>query len=145
MDIPKRLSVRASADAIRRQWLTLLCAVDVLAGAAIIVGPNQSASQQLLRNFLPVPAWGVLVGAAAMLIYLGWYIPGAAGGAFAWGGMAGASLGSILAKTATSWIGLVVFAGIAGFHVLIITNVGSGLDADRERRQRRGGAENDGR
>lgn len=134
-----RMPVWKSHDKIRTHWLTLLCGTDALYAALTIFGKSDSASQILLRNAFSggTALWGGVLLGSAVLIYLGWSEPGGAGGAFAWLILAAAGTFSITNGTALSYSGPVLLAGVAGFHVLIIYDVGSGLDEDRERRQRR--------
>lgn len=132
------MPVFRSHDKIRTHWLTLLCGMDALYGALTIFGKSDSASQLLLRNVFAggTALWGAALLASSLLIYLGWSELGGAGGAFAWLILAAAGSISITNGTALSYSGPALLAGVAGFHVLIIYDVGSGLDDDRERRQR---------
>jgi hypothetical protein len=136
MKLPERMPVRASADLIRRQWLTWLCIVDALYGVALMFGKAEGAGQVLLRNIFPIPMWGSLMVVAGAAIWWGWSVRGALLGAFVWAFTAGASLASIVIGTALSYSGPIPTAFLAGCHALIAHQVWSGLDADRERRQR---------
>lgn len=137
MNIPKRMSVRSSADRIRREWLTGLCVFDALLGLALTFGPSDSVAQMLLRGaHAPPPLWGGLILAGAGLIWFGWSVPGAMGAGLGFLAQCTATLWTIGAGTAASYIGPILFGWAAYQHMLIIHEVGSGIDADRERRQR---------
>jgi hypothetical protein len=137
MNIPDRMPVRASKDKIRVQWLTWLCIADAAYGTVNMFGKAESAGQILLRNIWPMPVWGGLMVAGAALIWFGWSVPGGILAGFVWAFTAGASLASIAIGTALSYSGPIPTAFLAGCHSLIIVEVGSGMDKDRERRQRR--------
>lgn len=137
MNLPKRMPVRDSSDKIRVQWLTALCAVDFLYGGINTVGKAESAGQQLLRGIFPIPVWGAALVLAAALIWFGWSVQGSIVGTFVWGFSSGASVASIVYGTAPSYSGPLPAAFICTCHMMIIYQVGSGLDQDRENRQRR--------
>lgn len=138
MELPERLPVRGSEDKIRRQWLTWLCAVDTLYGVVCMFGKAEGSGQVLLRNIFPIPLWGGALVVSAAAIWWGWAVRGALLGTFVWAFTAGASLASIVIGTAPSSAGPIPTAFLAGCHALIAHEVWSGLDADRERRQRGG-------
>lgn len=137
MNLPERMPVRASKDKIRVQWLTWLCIADAAYGSVNMFGKTESAGQMLLRNICPMPVWGGLMVVGAVLIWFGWSVPGAMLAGFVWAFTAGASLVSITIGTALSYSGPIPACFLAGCHSMIIAQVGSGMDQDRERRQRR--------
>ncbi len=131
------MPVRASQDKIRIHWLTALCAFDLLYGGVTIFGKTESVSQEYLRGLsLPPAFWGALLVLASGLIWWGWSVPGARVAGFAWAALMGASLMTI--TDAVSYGGPILFGYAAYQHALISHDVGSGLDSDRERRQRGG-------
>lgn len=138
MNVPKRMPVWRSQDKIRTHWLSFLCLLDALYGFLTIFGKSEGAPQALLRRVWPfaTPFWGALLFASAVLIYIGFSVSGAAISAVCWGILVTASVAVIITGDALSSAGWVVPFGMTGWHVLIIIDVGSGLDADRERRQR---------
>lgn len=138
MDINDRMPVWKSQDKIRREWLHSLCAVDALTGLFVMFGRSEGAAQMLLKQALPgLWLWALALLVAAGMIEFGWYIRGGAAGAAAWGSYTAAILWTIGARTALSDAGWILPAFITLVHVLIIHEVESGLDQDRERRQRR--------
>jgi len=135
--VAERMPVRASKDRIRVAWLTALCVFDALYGAVTMFGKTESAPQMFLRGIgLPPPFWGFLLFGAAALIWWGFSVPGAGVAAFAWGALGAASLLTITNGTAAAYTGPIVYGYVAYQHAMIIHQVGSGLDRDRERRQR---------
>lgn len=136
MNLPKRMSVRDSADAIRRQWLTTLCVADVSFGGINMFFKAESPGQQLLRSIFPIPVWGAALVAAGALIWFGWSVQGGIAGAFVWGFSSGATVATIVFGTAPSVSGPIPAAFLCLCHAMIIYQVGSGMDQDRERRQR---------
>lgn len=132
-----RLTVWASIDRIRRHWLLWLIGWgDVLYGVVNMFGPTESAYQQLLRDVAPIWAWYALFPLAAVLIALGYSKTGAVVGMFAWLFLVLASSATIYQGSALSYGGPILLGLPMGFHFLILWDVGTGLDADRERRQR---------
>lgn len=141
MNVPERMPVWASKDKIRTQWLTWLCVfINLPYGVLTMFGRSDGASQVLIREAFPpgTHLWAALLLASTGLIFLGWSVTGAAGAATAWLTLFAASLFTVGHGTALATAGPVLPWGMAGFHVLVIIEVMSGLDADRERRQRRG-------
>lgn len=137
MNVPKRMPVYRSQDKIRTHWLTLLCAFDLLYGLVNMFGKAEGPGQLVLRGIAPIPVWYGLLVLAAVLIWFGWSVPGGSVGAFALGFQAAAALVSITNGTALNYGGPLVLGYVAWQHALVIYDVGSGLDADRERRQQR--------
>ena len=133
MNVPRRLSVWESAksDPIRAQWLTVLTVMDALAGAICVFVPAGEASPILLYV-----AGGLLL-AAAVLVVVGFSVTGGIAGSFGWGVLVATVLFAIVEWTALWCLAPVVFGWAAACHVLIVYEVGSRLDRDRERRQRR--------
>lgn len=134
-----RLPVWRSADKIRVHWYTWLCAADaVYALYTIFGGPGGAPWQSLARAFpFAIPLWGSALFAAALLIWFGYSMTGGAVGALCWTILTVAAVITINAGGACSPSGWVLPAWIAGRHLLVVYEAGSGLDADRERRQRR--------
>jgi hypothetical protein len=140
LNLPKRMPVLSSKDRIRVHWLVWMCTADLLAGLAIMFGPTRGVAQTLLRQVItiPTPVWGAFLFASAVLTWAGWYLLGSGLAASGWAFHGGAALMSIINGTAPSWLGPIMYGYIAGNHVLVIIEVKSGMDQDRERRQRRG-------
>lgn len=100
-------------DPIRAHWLALLLLIDVFYGAVNVAGSDLSF-------------WcGTALLVAATLIGLGWNISGATLGTFAWSAL-------MFAGTDNP----ILLGGLAGFHCLVIYDVGAGYDAAREAKQR---------
>lgn len=130
------MPIWATADRIRRQWLGWLVSVNIGYALANIAGPAENASQRILREVAPIWAWYGLLIVSGFLIAWGFSVSGAALGMFAWLFLVLASVASIWHQTALSWGGPVLLGLPMGCHAMIIFQVGTGLDADRERRQR---------
>lgn len=126
------------SDPIRFHWLGWLILVDALYGGINMFGRTDSASQAVLRDVAPIPAWYVLLPIAAVLLAVGLSKTGGAVGMFAWLFLLLASAASIKQGTALSYGGPILLALPCGFHFLVILDVGTGADAERERRQRQG-------
>lgn len=127
----ERMPVVSSVDPIRTHWLIALIGANTLSGAACVFVPAGYASQILLY------VAGGLILVSAGLVLVGWYVTGALAGAFGWGALVATVLLAV-----THWTALVcVFAVVLGYlayqHALVAYDVGTGLDRDRERRQRR--------
>jgi hypothetical protein len=133
----ERMPVWASIDPIRKHWLGLLILIDVLYGGINVFTPAQSAPQILLREVLPIPVWGGMLVVCAVLVAFGWSVHGGVVGAFGWLAQAIASFATIVQGTALAYNGPILLGGMGAFHALITYDVGSGLDARRERQQRR--------
>lgn len=133
------MPVWASRDLIRQQWLYSLIGADGLYAALTLFGRSEGASQLLLRSVLPIgtTVWSLLLFGAAVLMLLGASVPGATLGTLAWVILTSATLFSIHYGTALSSAGPVLPGFMTWLHILVSYAVGSGLDADRERRQRR--------
>lgn len=124
MNAPKRMSIFASADRIRVQWLSLTVIVDALFGLVNMIGPADNATQRLLRDVAPIWSWYGLFLLAAAAIGFGYSKTGAAVGMFGWLFLALAACLSIGNGTALSWGGPVLYALPMGQHFLIILEVG---------------------
>jgi hypothetical protein len=131
------MPIWASVDPIRRHWLTWVVLVDCLYGGINMFGRAEGPSQLLLRSILPLPLWYGLLPLAAALITLGYSVRGGMIGTFAWGSFAVAAILTIANGTALSYGGAIPLLGWAGVHIMIIYDVGSGLDEAREQSQRR--------
>ncbi len=138
-DRPARMPVWASRDKIRTHWLGFLCGIDLLYGLLTVFSRSDGAAQALLRSVVPIatPLWGAGLAWAAVMVLFGWSVIGGVAGTLAWGVLGGAALLSIIKGGALSYTGPILPLAFAGFHWLIAFEVGSGLDVDRERRQRR--------
>jgi hypothetical protein len=102
-----------SVDPIRAHWLILLLAIDVLYGGSNLLGHG-------------LAFWcGLALIGLAVVIGLGWNITGAAFATIAWSALMFAGTDSTI-----------LLGGLAGFHILVIYDVGTGLDAAREAKQR---------
>lgn len=108
-------------------------------GVLTLFGRSDGATQVAMRDVFPIATqlWGALLISSAALLWLGWSVIGAAGAALAWTILTVAAVVVINHGGAVSTAGWVPFAFIGGCHVLVIFEVLSGLDADRELRQRR--------
>jgi hypothetical protein len=136
--MPDRMPVWVSfkTDKIRFHWLSWLCLGDALYGILTIFGRSDGAPQLLLRSVLPVatPLWGGALFAAATLMLMGYSVSGGLVGLFCWGILGMAAAFTVSSSPSSS--GWVVPMWCAGWHLLVAYDVGSGLDHDRERRQR---------
>lgn len=102
------------SDPIRAHWLTLLLLVDVCYG-----GYNMFDAG--------VAFWcGLVLTVSGGLIALGWNVTGAGLGLFAWAALMFAGTDSPI-----------LLGAMAGFSILVIYDVVTGLDADREAKQKR--------
>lgn len=131
------MPVLASVDRIRVHWLTTIVVGDLAYGLVSAFGKAEGASQLLLREVAPIQLWAVLYVAAAGLIWFGWSVWGGVAGTLAWGSAAVASAVAISLNLAPSWTGPVVLGILTYCHILVSFEVASGLDKDRERRQRK--------
>lgn len=141
MNLPSGwMPVWVSQDRIRQQWLYSLIAADGLYAVLTLFGRSEGASQLLLRSVLPIgtTVWSLLLLCAAVLMLFGGSIPGATLGTLAWVILTSTTLVSIHNGTALSSAGPVLPGFMTWLHILVSYAVGSGLDADRERRQRGG-------
>lgn len=132
-----RMAIWMSIDPIRRHWLTWVVIVDLLYGGVNMFGKTEGASQILLRSILPLQFWYGLLVLAALLVTFGWSVRGGMVGTFGWGSFAVAQIATIVHGTALSYGGAIPLLGWAGIHVMIVYDVGSGLDDSREQSQRR--------
>ena len=137
MNLPKRMPVYRSQDKIRIHWLTAICAIDALVGLLTMFGRSEGAAQMLLRAFITTTLWGGVLTASGLLIWLGYSVAGGIGGTLAWASLGFASVVTLTLGTGPSTSGPILPLAMAVFHGLITYDVGSGLDADREMRQRR--------
>lgn len=133
MDRLGRMPVWASIDAIRKHWLTWLLIQDAGYGAVNILGRPES--DPLL---LPIAGTCLLLVSCA-LIGLGWSILGAGISSFAWSVFAFAWVMSVVSGTPASYGDLVLLIGMGGWHMLVVYEVGTGLDELREHQQRASG------
>lgn len=124
------------SDPIRFHWLFWLILIDALYGVVNMFGRADNASQLLMRDTAPIPAWYVLLPIAAVLIGVGLSKTGGAVGMFAWLFLLLASATSIKQGTALSYGGPILLGFPCGCHFLVIFDVGTGADAERERKQR---------
>ena len=139
MNLGNRMPVWKSQDAIRRQWLHSLCAVNSLYAVFTLVGRNDGAAQVLLRQIIPFAAWfwPLMLLVSAVLIWFGFSVEGARGAAALWGALTAAVFWTIGTREALSDAGWILPGFMTWLHILVVHEVGSGLDEDRERRQRR--------
>lgn len=138
MNFPERMPIWCSQDKIRRYWLYMLCVENVLYALFTFFGRSDGAAQVMLRHMMPAWVWPILLVGSTALLLVGHSVEGAMGGAVAWGALTAAVLVTISRGTGLSDGGWILPAGMAVQHVLVIYVVIRGLDADRERRQRRG-------
>ena len=136
MTTPKRLSLWESikTDPIRAHWLFALIGADA-AGAVLCMLDDDRAS--LLAT---TPYWGGLLAGAVGLILSGCYILGGIAGTFGWGALVDISWSTISDLHAAPVFYLIpaVFGWATTCHILVVYDVGTGLDWVRERKQRRG-------
>lgn len=137
MNLPERMPVRSSKDKIRVRWLTALCITDLLYGAIGMFGKAESPPLLLLRHIFAMWVWGGAMVIGAGLIWWGYSVSGAMLAGFVWFFIAGAATITITKGTALSFNGPIPVGYLAYCHAMIINQVGSGMDQDRERRQRR--------
>lgn len=139
--INRRMPIWRSQDKIRTHWLTWLCLVDGLTALFTGFGRSNGPAQLLLKHMVPAWAsawsWPALLGAATVAIALGYYVEGAMAAAGVWVALLAAALVTIGTRIALSDAGWIWPAAMTYVHVLVIIEVQSGMDADRERRQRR--------
>lgn len=103
-----------AVDPIRAHWLVLMLLLDVIYGGENMFYPD-------------IAFWcGLVLAVSGVLVGLGWNVTGAGIGTFSWAAL------MFVGHDNPTLIG-----GIAGFHVLVLWDVGTGLDADRETKQRR--------
>jgi hypothetical protein len=126
----------SSADKIRIQWLSWLVLVETVYGAVNMFGPTNSPTQLLLCEVAPLAVWYGLIVVSAVLIAFGFSMSGAALGMFAWLALVLASAFTIRNGTALSYGGPILLGLPAGCNFLVLFEVGTGMDADREFRQR---------
>lgn len=112
-----RMSVWESfqSDPIRALWLFQLLLTNVLYGVYHLFGDDLSTY------------CGAMLILSAVLLCVGFSLTGGILGAIAW------LLFLFAAKDNP-----ILVSGLGGFHILVIVNVGTGQDADREFNQRRG-------
>lgn len=128
-----RMPVWASIDAIRKQWLTWLLIQDAAYSLFNMIGRAESESL-----VLPIVGTCMLL-ISVVLIMFGWYIVGAGICTVAWSMFTFAWVLSALSGAAGSYGDLVLIIIAGGWHVLVIHEVGTGLDELRERQQRSSG------
>lgn len=133
----KRMPVWASQDKIRKHWLHGVCAVEALYAIFTWFGKAEGAAQILLRQTMPLWLWPLMLLASVALIEFGFSVQGGLAGAAVWGAFTACIVVTIFRGTALSDGGWILPFGMAWLNVLVIYDVGSGLDADREFRQRR--------
>lgn len=132
-----RMPVWKSQDKIRKHWLYSLSAFDILAGVFTMFGRSDGSAQRLIEEMgMPMTLWAFLLLVGSSGILLGFNKSGSACCAAVWTGLTAASLLTVAAHTALWSAGWVLPASMLWWHVLVILEVGSGLDADREHRQR---------
>lgn len=131
------MHIFATIDPIRKQWLSLVVAEDLAYGVVNMFLQADQPYQLLLRSFMPLSIWYGLFVVTAALITFGFSVSGGALGAIGWSALAAASIITILNGTSLSSGAAVSLLGWAWIHLLIFFDVGSGLDAARERSQRR--------
>jgi hypothetical protein len=124
-------------DKIRFQWLVWLLFADVFYGVINMFGGKaESASQILLRDIMPTTVWGAALVASGAFIWFGFSLTGAFLGTTTWGILAAMSIRTIIEGTSLSWSGPILLGYLMGNHMLILHEVASGIDAERERKQR---------
>jgi hypothetical protein len=124
MNVPKRMSVWASIDPIRKHWLTWLLLINILYGGLHLTTGGMTF-------------WcGLLLLAATTLMGFGWSVAGAGIGMVVWSVFLFAAVASITPAVALPYGDLVLALSSMGWHGLVLYDVGTGLDADRETKQR---------
>jgi hypothetical protein len=139
MNVPRRMPLwgpNGSVDSIRVQWLSWLLLVETAYAVVNMFGRTESPYQLLLREVAPLAVWYGLIVVSAVLIAFGFSMSGAALGMFAWLALVLASAFTIRNGTALSYGGPILLGLPAGSNFLILFEVGTGMDADREFRQR---------
>lgn len=133
MNLSKRMPVWVSAktDPIRAHWLTALVVTDAVAGGICVFAPAGDASPTLLY------VSGGLLLAAAFLVAGGWSLSGGVVGSFGWGLVVATVFFAVVHWTVLWLLAPVVVGLVAVCHGLIVYEVGSRLDRERERRQSR--------
>lgn len=135
------MPVWKSEDKIRTHWLWWLCQVNGLTVLFTGFGRSDGAAQLLLKHTFPAWAsawaWPTLLLLATTAIAFGYYVEGSMAAASLWVALLVASLVAIGTRTALSDAGWIWPYAMTYVHVLVIIEVKSGMDADRERRQRR--------
>jgi hypothetical protein len=131
------MHIFATIDPIRRHWLSLVVAEDLAYGVTSMFGKADQPFQILLRGLMPLPYWYGLLVVAAFLIAFGFNVSAGIFGTVGWGCLAAASMITVGNGSALSPGASVSLLGWAYIHLLVFYDVGSGLDAARERSQRR--------
>lgn len=136
---PNRAPIWKSIDRIRLHWLAWLVLGDGVYALLTIFGESAGAPQQLLRSVLPfaTPLWGGALLMASVLLALGYLETGGSVGAACWLALTAAAVGTVQNGTALSTAAWVLPAWAAGWHLLVLYEATSGLDALRESQQRR--------
>jgi hypothetical protein len=114
MNVPDRIPVWESWrwDPIRAQWLIVLILIDALYGGDHLPGDG-------------LASWcGLALLLTAAMIGWGWNVAGAGLATVAWSAFMFAGHDSTI-----------LLGGIGAFHILVIYEVGTGLDADRQAKQ----------
>lgn len=114
-------------DRLRVSTLALLYGFDFTYGLLFAFGGKaDSPSQVILRQWVPVPAWGAFLAVAAGLAWIGYGERGGLACLVAWSLMVIASIVSIVSGTASSWGGPLIFGMVMGMHVITVYGVSSG-------------------
>lgn len=131
-----RMPIWKSQDNIRREWLYVFSGADAIACVLTLIGRAEGAANKLLP--VPMGVWAIFVLMASVALLFGYSKTGALLGAAMWGGITGTSLLAVANRTALWDAGWVGFGVLFVCHLAIYREVHSGMDADREWRQRRG-------
>ena len=129
MNAPKRLTVWTSAksDPIRASWLVWLLTINLAWSVGEFLGLVEFSSPTL-----SIIGTCLLVVSIALIAF-GFSLTGAGVGLIAWSAFTCA----VLAGPRPDFVSLVLAIGMVGWHVLILINVGTGQDEEREEHMRR--------
>lgn len=126
--MPGRWRNLGAKQRYQRMFPVTIAGIDLLYGGTFALGGTANlASQQILREALPMPVWGLMLCAVAAGLFLRYQqYAGMLGGAV-WSAFALTALLAVIQGTASSAGGPPLLLGIAALHLLITYGAAAGL------------------